>query len=182
VPNATYGTTPVGSARPWPTAKSSDNLDYSLDVTKPLTDVTDTIIAVSLSASPSGAGELQCATLTVPGNPRMVGLRRRPRPKLHRPGCREATAGRSFVWTPGLSIVRSGASLPLPPAPNPSFGTPIKGQQPSRAWARRLPTIMPAADRLSPVSAVQVVSLVPPCLGSRSLGTRARGSVDNPSN
>ncbi len=125
-PGGIYGILPFAGTLRWSMAEPGDNLDYYLDVTRPLADVGDTIASASLSVSPSGTGELQAANLTVNGS--VIGWWGSGgvagRNYLVRIDAVTA-GGRTFEWFVGLLVdPRSGRGRPCPP-PSAGYGTAI---------------------------------------------------------
>ena len=119
-----YGTMPLGPLNMWPTAQPGAFLDYAADVSALLND--ETITAASLTVSPSGAGELIPAFLSVSGClvswwgwGGVPGRHYTVRIML------QTSAVRTIVFTVGLLIDPLLAPYPIPPAPVPGPGTPL---------------------------------------------------------
>lgn len=52
----------------WPYALPGGNLDYSLNVAQPISEVSDVIAIASVSLAPSGTGEMQVVSVSVSGD------------------------------------------------------------------------------------------------------------------
>ena len=111
----------------WPFAEPDDALDYALDATAALAEVTDTIVSASASVFPSGAGELTPSQLSftaagvltvwlsggVAGRTYFVQLNA------------TTAAGRTFSWYVKLPIDSRLAANPIPPPTVAAYSTPI---------------------------------------------------------
>ena len=122
---AAYGILPMAPRWSWDVAEPEDSLDYGLDITAPLADVSDTIVAFVASVYPWGEGELTLSAPQLDGN--VIGLTAAGgmagRPYVVRIQV-ATTAGRRLTWRIGLPIDASAG--PLPPAPvNSGFGSAI---------------------------------------------------------
>jgi hypothetical protein len=119
---ASYGVSPASPVLFWPVAEPEDDLDYGLDIGAWLNDIQDAVSEVSVSAAPSGAGELVLSGLQLSGS--LIGLMMAGgvagRPYYTVRFEVATTGGRSKTWRIGLQIDSTAGPSP-PPAP-PSFG------------------------------------------------------------
>ena len=106
----------------WPVAAPGSVLDYSLDLTAPLGDVGDAIAAVTVSAAPSGTGELTIQRLAFAGTVMTAWLGAGPAGRNYAVQVGIATqGGRTLDYQVGLLVDPANAAL-SPPVSNPAFG------------------------------------------------------------
>lgn len=116
----------------WGVANISSGLDYSLDISALLADVTgDTIVSAQASVAPSGAGELVPSALAVSGSVITLKLTggyaaRRYSVKIQ---CTTNNA-RVFVFDVYLDISTILATATSPPPTSYGFGTPVNWSSP----------------------------------------------------
>lgn len=117
-----YGATP-SLALQWPTAEPGDVLDYYLDVTAPLADLSDTILTASAAVAPSGAGEMTISSMSITGTVIGVWLAGgiAGRSYLIRV-LATTTGGRTLEWIVRLKVDAFLAAYPLPAPPSLGFG------------------------------------------------------------
>ncbi len=108
----------------WPTAHIGQELDYFVDASAPL--AYDLLASVAVSASPSGAGELQITDVTVTDSTIRVKFSGGVAGRVYRVRVDCVTEiGREVSWVPVLPFSIEGAILPLPIAPVADFGAPF---------------------------------------------------------
>lgn len=124
---ATYSTIPGPSGvLQWPIAASGMTLDYSVDVSALLADVSDTLATVKVSASPSGSGELSLIALQAVGGVITVWASNGVAGRAYRVRfiCITA-AGRTFEVYAYLKLDFNEAVFPLITPPSSGYGAPI---------------------------------------------------------
>lgn len=108
----------------WPAAEPGDVLDYSLDMAGLMADAGDFIVSASVSARPSGVGELQVNTVVVSGTLVTAWLSGGVPGRSYTVKCDIATlAGRTFEVLVALPIDVALGVIPIPTPPSAGFGT-----------------------------------------------------------
>jgi hypothetical protein len=108
----------------WPTAHLGQELDYFVDASAPL--AYDLLASVSVSVSPSGAGELQVTDVTVTDSTVRVKFSNGVAGRVYQVRVDATTEiGREFSWVPVLPFSSEGAIPPFPAPPVADFGAPF---------------------------------------------------------
>lgn len=114
----------------WPIAEPDDSLDYNLDLTAVMSATSDVIESVSISAAPSGSGELVLSNAYVGGYLIEFFASGGVAGRLYAILINVVTgAGREYSWLANIAIDPTYAIPPIPIAPNPGFGTAITASQ-----------------------------------------------------
>lgn len=129
---AAYGEFPIAPDKWLPKKLPLSSLDYTENVaaaiTNPFTGIADPLSSLSLSAKPSGAGELVVSALSVDTTGFLVtwftsaGQSGQVYEMQLVATC---ASGRVYVWTFGQVCQQPFQTSPTPPPPDPGFGTPI---------------------------------------------------------
>ena len=110
----------------WPVAEPDDNLDYSLDLASVLSEQSDTAVTISVSASPSGAGELLITQLYADGDLVVVWLQGGVASRVYKVRVDVTTInGREYSLIAKLAVSDDTAVPPVPLPPSPGFGAAI---------------------------------------------------------
>lgn len=119
----------MSKARPdgqWPTAKPSDNLDYYLDASAPLSEAGDVLSSVMVDIMPSGSGELVASKPGTVGGVISIWLTGGVPSRAYLVRFIAAgESGRAWEWLIGLSIDVALAAYPVPKPPQPGFGSSV---------------------------------------------------------
>lgn len=126
-PPTVYGVLPaIQPGLRWPMTGPLQILDYSIDATAQLLDVSDTIVSATAAVQPSGSGELAPLALSVLGGLVTVWLGPGVAGRYYRVHLTATTNGEhTFEWMVGLMVDPALAANPLPAPSSPGFGTPI---------------------------------------------------------
>lgn len=117
---------PWQAALAWPMAQPADVLDYSLDVSAALADIGSTLAGISVSAAPSGAGELTVNSASFSGGVITVWLAGGVPSRSYTVQIVATTAdAQELTWFVALPIDPAQAVPPIPVPPSPGYGAPV---------------------------------------------------------